>query len=156
MTPEERLSHLGIALPPPAPPGGGYVTWVISGHLILTSGQLPWRDGKLAYVGRLGAELTIEDGYQAARLSAINALAQLEQGLGRLSRISRILRLDGYVHTAPGFHDHPRVLDGASELLNEVFGEQGRHTRTALGISEMPFNAATQLVVWAEIGTWTP
>jgi enamine deaminase RidA (YjgF/YER057c/UK114 family) len=153
MTPEEHLSELGISLPTPPQAVGGYVTWVTTGNLILTSGQLPWRDGRLVYVGRLGAELTVEDGYQAARISAINALAQLKQGLGELSRVTRVLRLEGNVHTAPGFHDHSRVLDGASDLFNEVFGERGRHTRTALGIGAMPLNAAIQLIVFAEFSS---
>jgi enamine deaminase RidA (YjgF/YER057c/UK114 family) len=151
MTPEERLSQLGIELPPPPAAVGAYVAWVRTGSLIMTSGQLPWRDGRLVYVGRLGAELTVEAGYQAARLCALNAIAQLKEAAGELARIQRIVRLEGNVQAAAGFHDHSPVLDGASHLFNEVFGDRGRHTRTALGINPMPLNAALQLSVFAEL-----
>lgn len=152
MTPEERLEELGITLPEPPGAVAAYVPWVRTNNLILTSGQLPWRDGELAYVGKLGAELSVDDGYQAARLCAINAIAQLKDATGDLSLIRLIVRLEGNVHSAPGFRDHPQVLNGASELINEVFGEAGRHTRTALGINEMPLGAAVQLSVFAEVG----
>src|SRR5271165_5280316 len=127
MTAAEKLRELGITLPP-APPGvGAYVTWIRTGNLIFTSGQLPWRDGKLVYTGKLGSDLTIAEGYQAARLSALNGLAQLQAAVGDLEKVQRIVRLEGYVHAAPGFHDHSQVLNGASELLLAVFGERGRH-----------------------------
>jgi enamine deaminase RidA (YjgF/YER057c/UK114 family) len=112
---------------------------------------LPWRDGKLAFTGKLGGEVTIEQGYEAARICAINAIAQLKAAVGDLERIAQILRLEGFVHAAPGFHEHPKVLNGASELFNAVFGERGRHARVALGINEMPLNAAVQIAVMAEI-----
>ncbi len=151
MTPEDRLAELGIELPLPPPPAvPAYVPWLRTGSLLVTSGQLPWREGKLAYVGKLGAELSVEEGYEAARLCALNGLAQLKAALGRLSRVRQIVRLEGNVHCAPGFQDHPQVLNGASHLLLEVFGERGRHTRTALGINEMPLGAAVQISLWAE------
>ena len=151
MTPEERLEELGITLPEPPGAVAAYVPWVRTENLIFTSGQLPWRDGELAYVGKLGAALSVEDGYQAARLCAINAIAQLKEAAGELSLIRLIVRLEGNVHSAPGFRDHPQVLNGASELFNKVFGDAGRHTRTALGINEMPLGAAVQLSVFAEV-----
>jgi enamine deaminase RidA (YjgF/YER057c/UK114 family) len=152
MTPERRLEQLGIALPPPPPAAvASYVPWVQTGNLVVTSGQLPWRDGVMAYTGKLGAELSVEDGYEAARLSALNAIAQLKDALGELSRVSQLVRLEGNVHCAPGFQQHPQVLNGASDLLNEVFGDRGRHTRTALGTNEMPLDAAVLLVLWAEV-----
>lgn len=148
---ESRLSELGIALPP-APAGvGAYAPWVRTGNLVITSGQLPWRDGKLAYTGKLGAEVSIEQGFEAARICAINAIAQLKSAVGDLDRISQIVRLEGFVHSAPGFHEHPKVLNGASELFLAVFGERGKHARTALGINEMPLNAAVQIAVIAEV-----
>jgi enamine deaminase RidA (YjgF/YER057c/UK114 family) len=151
MTAEAKLRELGITLPP-APPGvGAYVPWVRTGNLVLTSGQLPWLEGKLAYTGKLGAELGIDQGYQAARLCAINAIAQLKAAAGDLDRVRQVVRLEGYVHAAPGFRDHPKVLNGASELFNAVFGERGRHARVALGINEMPLDAAVQLSLIAEI-----
>ncbi len=151
MLPEERLTELGITLPEPPSAVGAYDPWVRTGSLVLTSGQLPWRDGELAYAGRLGDELSVDEGYQAARLCAINAIAQLKAAAGKLSRVKQILRLDGFVHSASGFQNQAQVLNGASELLNDVFGPKGRHTRVALGISEMPLNAAVQLSLTAEL-----
>jgi enamine deaminase RidA (YjgF/YER057c/UK114 family) len=152
VTPEVRLAELGLELPPPPPAAvPAYVPWVRSGNLVVTSGQLPWRDGVIAYAGKLGAELSVEDGYEASRLAALNAIAQLKQAVGELSRVRQLVRLEGNVHCATGFQGHPQVLNGASELLNEVFGERGRHTRTALGTNEMPLDAAVLLVLWAEV-----
>jgi enamine deaminase RidA (YjgF/YER057c/UK114 family)/catechol 2,3-dioxygenase-like lactoylglutathione lyase family enzyme len=151
LTADEKLLELGITLPPPPAAVAAYEPWVRVGNLVITSGQLPWREGKLAYTGKLGTDLTVEQGYQAARLCAINALAQLKAAAGDLQRIRRVLRLEGYVHAGPGFFEHPLVLNGASELVNAVFAEHGRHARTALGINEMPLNAAVQLGVWAEV-----
>ena len=151
MSPEERLADRGIPLPVPPAAVAAYEPWVRTGNLVITSGQLPWRDGVMAYAGKLGVELTDDDGYQAARLCALNAMAQIKAAAGELSRVQRIVRLEGYVHAGPGYRGHPQVLNGASELFNEVFGDRGRHCRTALGINEMPLNAAVQLVVWAEL-----
>ena len=153
MTPEERLAELGLDIPPPPPAAvPAYVPWVRTGSLVITSGQLPWRDGVMAYSGRLGEDLTVEEGYEASRLAALNGIAQLKDALGELSRVVQLVRLEGNVHTAPGFHDHPHVLNGASELMISVFGERGRHTRTALGIHDMPLDAAVQLSLYAEVG----
>jgi len=151
MTPEQILADLGITLPVPPAAVASYVPWIRTGRLILTSGQLPWRDGDMAFAGKLGADLTVEQGYEAARLCAINAMAQLKAAAGELSRIQQVVRLEGNVHSATGFQGQPQVLNGASDLFNKVFGERGRHTRTALGIHEMPLNAAVQLSVFAEL-----
>lgn len=151
MSVHETLARLGITLPHPPAPVGAYVPWVQTGKLIMTSGQLPWKEGTMMWPGRLGEQVTVEQGYQAARLAAVNALAQIQAACGDLERVRRILRLEGYVHCAPGFRDHPKVLDGASDLMLEVFGERGRHARIALGIADMPLNAAIQLAVWAEV-----
>jgi enamine deaminase RidA (YjgF/YER057c/UK114 family) len=148
---ENQLRKLGLELPPAPKPVGGYVTVIRTGNLVITAGQLPWKDGKLLHAGKLGVELNVEQGYEAARMSALNALAQFKQILGSLDKIRQIVRLEGNVHCGPGFRDHPKVLDGASDLLNAVFGERGRHIRTALGINEMPLNSPVQLVVWAEV-----
>ncbi len=151
MTPEQHLKSLGITLPQAPPPVAAYLPWLQTGQLVVTSGQLPWRDGEMAYTGKLGTDLTDDEGYQAARLCAINAIAQLKEAVGELSRIKQIVRLEGYVHAAPGYRGHPLVLNGASDLLSEVFGECGMHTRLALGINEMPLDAAVQLCLWAEV-----
>src|SRR5262245_25074452 len=151
MSIEARLRELGITLPP-APAGvGAYVPWIRTGNLIITSGQLPWRDGKLAYTGKLGNDVSIEQGYDAARICAINAIAQFKSAVGDLDRVVQIVRLEGFVHAGPGFHEHPKVLNGASELFLAVFGERGKHARTALGINEMPLNSAVQIAVIAEV-----
>ncbi len=151
MDPEARLADLSITMPPAPAAVARYEPWARTGNLVVTSGQLPWRDGVMAYAGKLGVELTDDDGYQAARLCALNAMAQIKAAAGELSRVQRIVRLEGYVHAGPGYRGHPQVLNGASELFNEVFGDRGRHSRTALGINEMPLDAAVQLVVWAEL-----
>jgi len=148
---EDQLRRLGIELPPAPKPVGAYVAVIRTGNLVLTSGQLPWKGDKLLYTGKLGNELSIEQGYEAARQCAINALAQLQSALGDLDKVRRIVRVEGYVHCGTGFRQHPQVLDGASDLFNQVFGEKGRHTRTALGIHEMPLDSPVQLVVWAEV-----
>lgn len=148
----DRLKELGIVVPPAPGAVAAYLPWVRTGSLVFTSGQLPWRDGKIAYSGRLGAELTVEDGYQAARQCALNALAQLQAAAaGDLENIRRIVRIEGYVHCAPGFRGHPQVLNGASDLFNAVFGPRGEHARLAVGISEMPLDAAVQITVTAEV-----
>lgn len=148
---ESQLAKLKIQLPP-APAGVGiYVPVVHAGNFVVTSGQLPWVGDKFLHSGKIGAELTIEQGYEAARQCGINAIAQLKAAVGDLERIRRIIRVEGYVHCATGFREHPKVLNGASELLNSVFGERGQHTRVALGIADMPLNAPVQIVVWAEV-----
>jgi enamine deaminase RidA (YjgF/YER057c/UK114 family) len=148
---ETRLGELGITLPAAPPAVAAYVPWVRTGSLVVTSGQLPWVDGELSHTGRLGAELTDEEGYQAARNALINALAQLKEAVGDLDRVVQIVRMEGNTHSAPGHRGQPQVLNGASDLLLEVFGDRGRHTRTALGISEMPLDAAVQISIWAEV-----
>jgi len=153
MSIEEKLRELDIDLPPAPPAVAAYQAWVRTGNLIFTSGQLPWRDGAIAYAGKLGAELSEEDGYQAARQCALNAIAQLQAATGDLDKIQKIVRIEGYVHCADGFRGHPQVLNGASDLVAEIFGERGQHTRLALGINEMPLDAAVQLSMTAEIAS---
>jgi enamine deaminase RidA (YjgF/YER057c/UK114 family) len=151
MSIEEKLRELDIDLPPAPPAVAAYQPWVRTGNLIFTSGQLPWCDGEIAYAGKLGAEISEEDGYQAARQCALNAIAQLQAATGDLDKIQQIVRIEGYVHCADGFRGHPQVLNGASDLVAEIFGERGQHTRLALGINEMPLDAAVQLAMTAEI-----
>ena len=151
MSPEEKLLELEITLPEAPAAVANYVPWIQTGNLLMTSGQLPWLNGEIQYAGKCGSDLSVEDGYEAARLCAINAIAQLKAASGDLSKISKILRLEGNVHSAAGFQDQPQVLNGASDLMFAVFGERGRHTRTALGINEMPLNAAVQLSVFVEV-----
>jgi enamine deaminase RidA (YjgF/YER057c/UK114 family) len=151
MTAEENLERLGIVLPQAPAAVANYVAWVCTGNLVITSGQLPWEGSVMKYTGRLGAELSTEDGYQAARLATINGIAQIKAAAGDLEKIVQIVRLEGNVHSADGFTEQPQVLNGASDLLMEVFEERGRHTRTALGVYDMPLGAAVQLSFFAEI-----
>jgi enamine deaminase RidA (YjgF/YER057c/UK114 family) len=148
---ENQLKKLGLELPPAPTAVGAYVTAIRTGNLVLTAGQLPWKGGKLAYTGKLGVDLTTQQGYEAARIAGLNALAQIKSAVGDLDRVRQIVRLEGYVHCGPGFQEHPQVLNGASELLNAVFGDKGKHTRTAVGIHEMPLNSPVQIIVWAEV-----
>lgn len=150
-TPEEQLRKLGFELPAAPKPVGAYVAAIRVGSLAVTSGQLPWKGDKLAYTGKLGSEVSVEQGYEAAKLAALNGLAQLKALVGDLGKVRQIVKLDGFVHAGPGFRQHPKVLDGASDLINAVFGDCGRHTRTALGINEMPLDSPVQLVLWAEV-----
>ena len=150
-SPEERLRALGIELPPAPGTVGAYAATVITGNMLMTSGQLPWIAGDLKFKGKMGAELNIEQGYQAFRLSALNAIAQLKAALGSLDRVKQIVRLEGTVGCAPGFKDQPKVLDGASHIVNQVFGPRGRHTRMVYSNHEMPMDCATLVVLYAEI-----
>ena len=151
MTAEENLARLGITLPAAPAAVANYVAWVRTGNLVVTSGQLPWEGSVMKYTGRLGDELSTEEGYQAARLTTINALAQIREAVGDLEKVVQIVRLEGNVFSAKDFTEQPQVLNGASDLLMEIFEKRGRHTRTALGISEMPLRAAVQLSFWAEV-----
>ena len=151
MSIEDKLTELGITLPEAPAAVAAYQPWIRTGNLIFTSGQLPWRDGEIAFAGKLGAEVSDEDGYQAARQCALNAIAQLKAASGDLEKVRKIVRIEGYVHCAEGFRGHPQVLNGASDVVSEIFGERGQHTRLALGINEMPLDAAVQLAMTAEV-----
>lgn len=141
-----HIAQRGIELPTPAPPAGAYVPFVVAGRLLLVAGQLPMWNGTLKYDGRVGAEITLEDGIAAARLCGLNLLAQARAACdGDLGRVRRVLRLGGFVQAAPGFTDHPKVLNGASELMVEVFGQAGRHVRVAVGAASLPMAAAVEI-----------
>jgi len=152
-SPEERLRALGIELPPAAPPVGDYTPTIIVGNLLFMSGQVPWIAGDLKFKGKIGAELNVEQGYQAFRLSALNAISQIKKALGSLDRVKQIVRLEGTMGCAPGFRDQAKVLDGASNVVNQVFGPRGRHTRMVYSNNEMPMDCATLVVLLAEVAT---
>ncbi len=150
-SPEIRLAALGLAVPPAPGAVAAYEPWQRVGNLVTTSFQLPWVDGILADVGRLGEALTMEQGYLAARICALNGIAQLKAAAGGdLGRV-RVLRIEGHVGCIEGFSQIPQVLNGGSELINAVFAERGRHARTALGHLVMPLNVPVMLGFWAEI-----
>lgn len=141
-----RLADLGITLPDAAAPAGNYVPWVRHGDLVVVSGQLPLRDGKIVTSGQLGRDVTLEDGAAAARLCAINLLAQVKAACdGDLERVARVIRLGGFVAGTAEFTDQPKVVNGASDLMVAVFGDAGRHARAAVGCPSLPLNACVEV-----------
>lgn len=147
MGPEEKLKSLGLELPEPPKPVATYVPAVRAGSLLFLSGVLPMRDGQLAFVGKLGRELSLAQGAEAAKIAILNALAIAKQELGSLDRITRVVKVVGHVASAEGFTDQPQVLNGASDLLVAIFGEAGRHARVAIGAAELPRRAAVEIEV---------
>jgi enamine deaminase RidA (YjgF/YER057c/UK114 family) len=145
MNTERRLNEMGIRLPQVPRPVANYVPAVRVGEWLFTSGVLPMREGKPAFEGRLGQELTVEQGVEAARSALLNALAIVKDAVGDLDRVERVVKLSGYVASAPGFHQQPAVLNGASDLLVLAFGEAGRHARAAVGVASLPLNAPIEL-----------
>jgi len=143
---EGRLAELGIALPEPPAPVASYVPYVVSGKQVFVSGQVTLERGALKYVGTVGKDLTLEDGQAAARLCAINLLAQLKAAAGGdLSKVKRCVKLGVFVNAVPGFTQHPEVANGASDLMLEVFGDAGRHARAAVGAGSLPRNVAVEV-----------
>ncbi|MDQ2882514.1 MAG: RidA family protein [Actinomycetota bacterium] len=145
-----RLIELGLVLPPVAAPAGGYLPAVRSRSLVFTAGQLPLVDGVLAATGKLGAEIDPARGYELARTCALNALAAVD-GLVGLDAVVRVVKVTGFVASAPGFTAQPAVLNGASELLGEVFGEAGAHARSAVGVAELPLGAPVEVELVVEV-----
>lgn len=139
-----RLAELGIELPAVAAPVAAYVPAIVDGGLVHTSGQLPFVDGALPAVGHVGAEVDPAEAYALARTATLNALAAVDAAAG-LDRISRVVRVTGFVASAPGFHAQPGVINGASELLGEIFGEAGAHARSAVGVAELPLNSPVEI-----------
>lgn len=150
MTPSQRLAELKITLPPPPKPVAAYIPGLRVGNLVMCSGQLPFVDGKLSAMGKVGREVTLEAAQVAARLAGLNALAILAEAAGGIDRISRIVRLCVFVNSAAGFTDQPKVANGASELMTEIFGEAGKHVRAAVGAAELPLNACVEVEAVAE------
>ncbi len=142
---ETRLRELGIDLPAPVAPGYEYVAVAMQGDIAYVSGQLPRLDAHTVITGKLGADVSVERGQEAAKLCVLHALAQLRTALGDLDRIERVVKMTGFVASAPGFNQQPAVIDGASRLLVEILGERGRHARSAIGVAELPRNAAVEI-----------
>jgi len=149
---DARLAELGITLPQAAAPAGSYVPYVVTGNLVVVSGQLPARDGVMLVKGRLGADVSVEQGYEGAKLCAINLIAQIKAAAGGdLDRVKRVLRLGGFVAATPEFTDHPKVINGASDLFVAVFGEAGRHARAAVGAPSLPLGVAVEVDAIVEL-----
>jgi enamine deaminase RidA (YjgF/YER057c/UK114 family) len=149
--PTERLAALGLTLPPVAAPVAAYVPAVRTGMYVYTSGQLPTVDGKLPAVGKVGDEVSAQDAAGMARTCALNALAAAASAAGGLEAIRRIVKVTGFVASAPGFGGQAQVINGASELLIEVLGEDGKHARSAIGVAELPLNAPVEVELIAEV-----
>lgn len=148
---DERLKELGIELPEAPKPAAVYIPTQQTGNLVYTSGQDCKADGELLYKGKLGKELTIEQGQKAARQTAINCLSVLKARIGDLDKISKIVKVLSFVNSAPGFVEQPYVVNGASELLEEVFGEKGKHARSAISSNELPFNTTVETEMIVEV-----
>ena len=148
---EEKLRAFGITLSNPPKPAGSYIPVVRTGNLVFVSGQIPISDGKILYSGKVTKDLSIEDAQKAARLCAINALAQLKSEFGNLDKITKIVRVSGFVNSPPDFTEQPKVINGASDLLFEIFEKSGQHTRIAVGVSSLPLNSAVEIDLIVEI-----
>ncbi|MFL6192395.1 MAG: RidA family protein [Actinomycetes bacterium] len=150
-TPEERLQELGVSLPAPAVPVAAYVPCVRTGSLVYVSGQVPVLDGKPSHLGHLGDNVDLEDGRAAARTCAVNVLAALKAELGELSRVRRVVKVTGFVASTPDFTDHPKVINAASELFGDVFGDAGRHARAAIGVAALPLGVPVEVEAIVEV-----
>jgi enamine deaminase RidA (YjgF/YER057c/UK114 family) len=150
-TPEERIAELGLTLPEPPTAIAAYVPAVVHAGLIWVSGQVPIRDGGLPRLGLVGRDISVEEAAEEARFCALNALAQLKAAAGSLEQIERIVKLTVFVASSAGFHAQPLVANGASELFQAVFGEQGRHARSAVGVAELPLGAPVEVDVVAAL-----
>jgi enamine deaminase RidA (YjgF/YER057c/UK114 family) len=149
---ESRLAELGIELPEPVGSAANYVPWVKTGNLVVISGQGAVRHGRIEYLGTVGDSISVDDAIAAARLTAINLISHLRDACdGDLERIKRIVRLLGFVNCVPSFGGHPKVLDGASDLLVQVFGDKGRHARFVAGVTSLPFGMSVTIEATAEI-----
>jgi enamine deaminase RidA (YjgF/YER057c/UK114 family) len=142
---EERAKSVGINIPQAATPVGAYLLAVQGGTLLFTAGQGPVKDGAPVFKGKVGRDITVEDAYEASKLAALNCLAAAKSVLGTLDKIERVVKVNGYVNSAPGFTDQAKVMNGASDLLAQVFGEKGRHARTSVGVSELPLDIAVEV-----------
>ncbi|MDE0868350.1 MAG: RidA family protein [Aquiluna sp.] len=147
---EQRLSELGFTLPEVAAPAGSYLPAMISGNLVFTAGQIPLVDGKLMATGKLGAEITVEHGAEIAQRCALNALAAVKSVIGDLDRVKQIVKVVGFVSSVPEFSSQPAVINGASEFLQQVFGDAGKHARSAVGVPVLPLDAPVEIELIVE------
>ena len=153
MSAEARIKELNLSIPAPPKPVAAYVPTVTTGNHIYTSGQVPLVEGKLLYKGKLGEDISVNDGYQAARICALNCLGALKEALGSLDKIQRVVKVTGFVNSPGSFSDQPKVINGASDLLVDIFGDRGRHARSAVGVSSLPLGAAVEVEMMVEVVT---
>lgn len=155
MVPSKRLTELGLKLPNVTAPVGSYVPAVRSGRYAFTSGQIPFRDGKLVWAGKVPADVTLANAADGAAIAALNGLAAVAQLVGGLDNIIKVVRVCVYVASSPGFTEQPKVANGASDLLVKIFGDAGRHARSAVGAAELPLNAAVEVELMVEVAETT-
>jgi enamine deaminase RidA (YjgF/YER057c/UK114 family) len=142
---EAKIKEMGLTIPEVAKPVAAYVPAIRIGDYVYTSGQIPFVEGKLAYAGKLGSDIQPEQGYEAAKVCALNCLAAIKSVLGSLDKIEQIVKVVGFVNSTPGFIEQPKVINGASELVGNIFGKHGEHSRSAVGVAELPINAAVEV-----------
>ncbi len=147
---EQKIESLGIKLPTPPTPAGSYVPAVRTGNLLYISGQIPMEDGKVVFTGKVSDE-NLETAQKSARMCAINILAQLKRELGDLEKVSKIVRISGFVNSVPGFSQHPKVINSASDLFFEIFGEKAKHSRIAVGVASLPLDSMTEIDAIVEV-----
>ncbi len=145
VSPEDRLKELGIELPAAPSPLGSYVPYVHTGNLLFMSGMLPLQEGKLSRIGRVGESVSLSEAQEDARQVVINALSILKANIGSLDRVTRCVKLNGYIASAPNFTDQPKVLNAASDLVRDIFGDRGKHARAAVGVSVLPLNSPIEI-----------
>ena len=148
---EEKLQSLNISLPTPPKPAGSYIPVVVSKSWAFVSGQIPIKDGKVAFIGKVPTAQSIENAQKAAKLCAINALAQLKAEIGDLDKIQKIIKVSGFVNSEQNFSEHPKVINAASDFLYDVFGEKGKHSRIAIGVNSLPLDSTVELDMIVEI-----
>ena len=148
---EKRLKELGIIIPNAPKPAGSYLPVVLSGKLAFVSGQIPIKDGQVIYQGKVGTAQSIDDAQEAAKLCIINGLAQIESYCGTLDNLEKIIKISGFVNSTKDFTEHPKVINAASDLLMKIFGEKGRHSRIAVGVTSLPLNATVEIDMVVEI-----
>lgn len=151
MSIEIRLQEMGLALPVAPKPVAAYVPAVKSGNYVYTAGQIPFVDGALAYKGKVGSDLTVDQGYAAAKICALNCLGAVKSVIGDLNDIVRVVKVTGFVNSAAGFTAQPAVINGASEIFGQLFGANGEHARSAVGVSELPIDAAVEVEIIVEV-----
>ncbi len=150
MSVNQRISDLGIILPQVATPAGAYVPAVVSGNLVFTAGQIPLVDGKLVATGKVGKDLSADQAKEIARICALNAVAAVKSVIGDLDRVTKVVKVVGYVSSAPDFTAQPSVVNGASELLEQIFGDRGIHARSAVGVAVLPLDAPVEVELVVE------
>lgn len=148
---EEKLKSMGLSLPEPVEPVANYVTAVVDGPVVYTSGTSCMEKGRLKYQGKVGADLTLEEGYEAAKITMLNLLSTVKSYSGSLDRIERVIKVLGFVNSAPDFHRQPEVINGASDLLVELLGDRGRHARSAIGTCNLPMNIPVEIEMIVKI-----